>query len=90
MLDPATTTNRKEDTMNELLAKAIAKEEIKDGDIEYALFEICEREHSSCNDECPVYEKNRGCFLASGRPFKENRGCDCFKNGPAMLKFLRS
>ncbi len=75
--------------MNELLTKAIAKEKIEDGDIAGALFDICEREHSSCNDECPVFEKNGGA-VNSNRPFKENRGCDCFKNGPAMLEFLRS
>jgi hypothetical protein len=76
--------------MNMLLTKAVAKEAIEDRDIEYALFEICDREHSSCNDECPVYEKNRGPVNPHRSSSAGRRGCDCFKNGPAMLKFLRS
>lgn len=75
--------------MNALLRKAIEDQPIYDSDIADSLYEICDREHSSCNSECPVFEKNYGP-LHPERPFNENRGCDCFKNGYKMLDFLRS
>jgi hypothetical protein len=75
--------------MNNLLTQAIAGEPISDADIEDALYKICDDVHSSCYEACPVFEKNGGPLRAE-KPFEENRGCDCFKNGRAMLKFLRS
>ena len=74
--------------MNSMLRKAIAGEAITDTDIEEELYEVCDRVHSSCDSECPVYKKNGGP-VNSHRPFKENRGCDCFKSGKAMLAFIR-
>lgn len=44
------------------LGNPISEQMIKD-----ELFEICDREHSSCNPDCPVY------FLNG------NRYCDCHK-----------
>ena len=75
--------------MNEMLRKAIAGEPITDADIEEELHDICSREHASCNHECPVYAKNGGKAPGSDKPWEENRGCDCFKSGKAMLAFLR-
>jgi hypothetical protein len=49
------------------------------------LAEICENVHSSCDSSCPVYEIN-GEIPNTG---KTRHGCDCFKNGEAMLKFLQ-
>ena len=76
--------------MNSLLEKIVKNERFNNVDIANALLEICEKEHSSCSYECPVYEKNEGHSLGDEKPFEENRGCDYFKNGFAMLKFLRS
>lgn len=55
--------------------------------IAYELHEICDREHSGCNGECPVYRLNGGC-VGANKPFSENRGCDCFKDGYAMYNFI--
>jgi hypothetical protein len=73
----------------EVLNKMIRGEPVTDADIAEILTDICDREHSSCNDECPVYKANGHAALGSDKPFKSNRGCDCFKNGAAMLRFLR-
>lgn len=70
--------------MNSLIQKLIAGKQITDKDIEDELYEICDREHASCNGECPVYEKNNGIPYNS-----EHTNCFCFKNGKSMLKFLR-
>ena len=75
--------------MNTILKKLIKGEKTYDYDIEEALFQICEDEHSTCNDRCPVYEQNKFQPVGADKPFTENRGCDCFKNGKAMLAFLR-
>lgn len=72
-----------------LIEKLVDREPVDDSDLANALFDICEREHSSCNMNCPVYEANDGQCVNADRPFKENRGCDCFKDGHAMLNFLR-
>lgn len=80
---------RKEKKMDALLRKTIDRQPIYEDDLADALLEICKREHSSCNSECPVFDKNNGP-LHPERPLKENRGCDCFKNGYKMLDFLRS
>jgi hypothetical protein len=52
------------------------------------LYEICDNVHSSCGIECPVYELNGGP-VNPHRPFRENRGCDCFKNGSKMFAFIK-
>jgi len=74
--------------MNDMIAKLVKGETITDTDIEGALFDICDNVHSSCSGECPVYNVNGGPVHPE-KPFEVNRGCDCFKNGKAMLKFLR-
>jgi len=55
-------------------------------DINNFFYEICDREHASCNPECPVYAINNKVPNDS----KSRSGCDCFKNGEAMIKFLRN
>lgn len=70
--------------MSDILHKAIAGEPITDADIESELYEICDRVHSSCDSDCPVYEKLRDV------PWNDDLSkCKCFKNGKAMLAFLR-
>ena len=60
-----------------------------DEQLKQILYDICDREHSSCNDACPVYHKNGHSPVNPHKPFKENRECDCFKDSGAMLKFMR-
>ena len=69
--------------MTSILIELALGHKISDPLLEYALYEVCEREHSSCTSECPVYDLNRG-------PVNPDSGCDCFKNGKAMLEFIRS
>jgi len=69
--------------MNKILMKLI-NYQITDKDISDGLSEICDKVHSSCDEECPVFEKNDGV------PWTEDQSnCKCFKNGDAMLEFLR-
>ena len=63
---------------------------LTDADIAHELHEICDREHSSCNYDCPVWRLNGGRAPGSNKPFVQNRGCDTFKNGKAMLAFIRA
>lgn len=73
-----------------LLNKMIAGSVVTEDDLINVLYEICDDEHSSCNDNCPVYDANGDRCPGDDKPFSENRGCDCFKNGALMLQFLRS
>jgi len=66
------------------LGKTPTQEQIED-----ALYDMCDREHSSCNSCCYVYALNGGKPPGNDKPFKILRGCDCFKNGKAMLEFIR-
>jgi hypothetical protein len=52
------------------------------------LYDVCDSEHAHCNDDCPVYKLNGSQVLDTVHDFDKNRGCDCFKNGAAMLKFV--
>jgi hypothetical protein len=73
--------------MNELLRKAIFDIQfITDTDVEEALTQICEDEHASCNDRCPVFKKCGGC---AQNDESETNGCECYKDGARMLQILR-
>lgn len=69
----------------DILLKLIKGEVITNDDIAVELYEICEREHATCNCDCPVYALNEGKIPHSGNGA---RGCDCFKDGVAMLDFI--
>ena len=64
--------------MTDLTIKLIKGEPITDEDIANELCEICEREHASCNSDCPLYEET-----------KDKPNCIYCKNGKMMLKYLR-
>ncbi len=64
--------------MENLIEKLINKEKITDEDIEEELYDICDREHASCNEICPMYNLKN-----------EKEKCPYFKDGKAMLKKLR-
>jgi len=67
----------------ELVMKLVRGENIEEKDINEALYDICDRVHSGCHEECPVFEKNGGV------PWnKEYEECLCFKDGKKMRKFL--
>ena len=70
----------------DLIEKLARGKKITNKDIETELYEICHSTHAFCEEECPVYRINNGCV----NPNKENRGCACFMNGKAMLKFIRT
>lgn len=73
------------------LALKLAKgEKITDSDLENELYDICDRVHSSCDYDCPVYELNGGEAPDTANDFDSNRGCDCFKSGKKMLSFIRN
>lgn len=76
--------------MHDLILKLAKKEIITDADLVHELFEICDRVHSSCDSECPVYKINGNKVPDTANDFKVNRGCDCFKSGENMLAFIRS
>jgi len=73
----------------ELLFKLIKGEKPTDEDIKNELYDICEGVHASCDGECPVYMLNGNKVPDTANDFKVNRGCDCFKNGTAMLNFIK-
>ena len=63
---------------------------ISDDDLVKELFEICDTEHSSCTDNCPVYKAN-GSKVPWGPDMDgEGETCTCFKSGKAMLDFLKN
>lgn len=49
------------------------------------LQDVCDNVHSSCYNDCPVYELN-----GQSAPNKTNSRfrCDCFKNGEKMYNFI--
>lgn len=73
--------------MENLILKLIKGEEISELDLEDMLYEMCDREHASCNSDCLVYKLN-GYEIPN--LLKSNCGCDCFKNGCAMLNFIKN
>jgi len=70
--------------MTKLLKKLIAQEPVTDFELEECLEGICESV-PSCNDTCPVYEKNEGPVEGP-----DNETCMCDNDGEAMLSFMRS
>ena len=72
-----------------LILKLAKGETITDEDLHQELYEVCDRVHSSCDSECPVYMLNGGEAPDTAKDFRVNRGCDCFKNGKSMLEFIR-
>ncbi len=72
--------------MNEILMKLIQGQNVTDQEIQTELLEICERVHSSCDSECPVYAVN-----GSKIPWDKNlQNCICFKDGKAMYDFIKA
>ena len=70
--------------MSEVLRKLIAGELVIDNDLEDELYEICDRVHASCHDECPIYQK------FGDVPWTDDlSNCKYFKNGEKMLAELR-
>ncbi len=68
--------------MGSLIMKVIKKERIANIDMENELWEICERVHSCCINECPIYE-----YVLTDNE-KADSSCIYFKNGEKMLAVL--
>lgn len=71
--------------MSALLDAALDNKPITEEVIVEELNETCESVHGSCDDSCPVYYYNNGAVPR----IDKNHGCSFFKNGDAMLKFIR-
>lgn len=69
-----------------LIKKLVTGRPFKRKEIENLLYEICDDEHSSCSNNCPVYALNKGPVNPSG----SSQGCDCFKNGKKAYDFIKS
>ena len=55
------------------------------------LGDICEENHSSCNDECPVFELSKKNYPESCSGFinhPDGSKCTCFKDGQKMRDFI--
>jgi len=76
--------------MEDLIILLAKGNQITDVSIMYELYKICDRVHSSCDFECPVYRINGYKVPDTANDFEVNRGCDCFKNGAKMLEFIRN
>lgn len=76
--------------MNDLIIKLATGDLPSDRDLELALYEICDSVHAGCDDGCPVYRLNGSEVPDTAKDFEINRGCDCFKDGKAMLEFIRT
>jgi len=76
--------------MEDLIVKLAMGQKISDDDIASGLYDICDNTHSSCDGGCPVYRLNGYAVPDTANDFNVNRGCDCFKDGQAMLEFIRS
>ena len=61
----------------------VAINKVYDEDIAAELVEICNREHSRCNEACPVY--NLQTRIEQGA-----LECPAFKNGTKMLQIIRT
>lgn len=69
-----------------LLYKLVIGEKPNRDDIENELYEMCDREHSSCNECCLVYAMNNNSIPNT---LNTRAGCDCFKDGEAMFNFIK-
>lgn len=72
-----------------LLLKLIANLPVSKEEIYNELYEVCDRVHASCDDECPVYFLNGHDVPDTVNNFEENRGCDTFKSGKKMYEFIQ-
>lgn len=71
-----------------ILEKLIYGKKVTEQDIYDELYEMCDREHASCNCNCLVYEANNEEPVKNGTPDAKEYGCACFKKGKAMYEFL--
>ncbi len=74
----------------DMLKKLACGEMLSDSDLDTILFEICDTHHALNCNKCIIYKINDNKSPGSEKPFRENRGCDCFKNGQKMLEFIRN
>ena len=56
-------------------------------DAEEILYDICDSVHSSCDSDCPVYEKNGGVPWVNG---ESGGDCRTFRYGSKMLHYIQT
>ena len=67
----------------QLITKIILGFSIENEDITQELYNICDREHASCNNDCPVFAVGGEVPLNA-----DGRNCSCFKDGIQMRDFI--
>lgn len=72
--------------MEDLIVLVSKGKQVTEDSIKIELYEICNRVHSGCDDDCPVFRLN-GSKIPG---YEENEDCNCFKNGSKMLEFIRA
>jgi hypothetical protein len=78
-------SDSRKNNMNNRLMKRIIKEEMfPDDQIENALTEMCDLEHSPCNENCMIFEK------FGEVPRDGGSTCRFAEDGKAMLEELRN
>lgn len=70
-----------------LMKKLVLGKKPMPKEVQSELYEICDRVHASCTEECPVYEINCGPVNPD---YESNCGCACFKDGKAMYDFIKA
>ena len=73
--------------MTNILKNLITGKLIGKKDIEEALTEICENVHAECDDQCPLFKLHGDVPKCSDD--EHYGGCMGFKDGKAMLKFIK-
>ena len=68
--------------METFIEKIISAKAMPVPDIVSELYVICQREHASCNSDCPVYR------LAGKVPVNASGNCPYHCNGNAMYKYI--
>ena len=74
---------------NDILLALITGRPVDQRTLVSALYEMCDRVHASCDDDCLVYKLNGSKVPDTAHSFEVNRGCDCFKNGQKMMAFIK-
>lgn len=67
----------------DLIVALVTGQKVTDKDIQNELYNICDREHASCNSDCPV-------FALKTKEEQDNLdSCSTFKNGEKMMNFIK-
>ena len=68
---------------NDVLKKLLKGDMPSESDIREACYDMCDRVHASCNEECLVFALNGDKVPMVGN------NCACFKSGADIARFIR-